>query len=39
MMISKHHWVGKLFHFNFTIEYKPGVMNMVANTLLRLNTN
>jgi len=37
-MIPQHHWVGKLLGFDFTVEYKPGAMNMVVNALSRHDT-
>jgi hypothetical protein len=36
--IPQHHWVGKLLGFDFSVEYKTGVMNVVANTLSRRDT-
>ena len=37
--IPQHHWVGKLLDFDFLVEYKPGAMNIVADTLSRRNTS
>jgi hypothetical protein len=31
--ILQHHWVGKLLGFNFSVEYKPGTTNVVADAL------
>jgi len=36
--IPQHHWVRKLLGFDFTVEYKPGALNMVAGTLSRRDT-
>ena len=31
--IPQHHWVGKLLGFDFTVEYKAGATNAVADAL------
>lgn len=36
--ILQHHWVGKLLGFEFTVEYKPGAQNTVADALSRCDT-
>ncbi|XP_066347573.1 uncharacterized protein [Miscanthus floridulus] len=36
--IPQHHWVGKLLGFDFTVEYKAGTTNMVADALSRWDT-
>jgi len=37
--IPQHHWVGKLLGFDFTVEYKPGAANVVAEALSRRDTD
>jgi hypothetical protein len=37
-MIPQHHWVSKLLGFNFSVEYKLGRTNVVANALFRRGT-
>lgn len=36
--IPQNHWVGKLLCFDFTVEYKSGAMNTVADALSRCDT-
>jgi hypothetical protein len=36
--IPQHHWVGKLLGFDFTVEYKAGAANVVADALSRRDT-
>jgi hypothetical protein len=31
--IPQHHWVGKLLGFDFSVEYRSGAMNVVADAL------
>jgi hypothetical protein len=31
--IPQHQWISKLFGFDFTVEYRPGRLNTVADTL------
>lgn len=33
--IPQHQWISKLFGFNFTVEYRPGRVNVVADALSR----
>jgi hypothetical protein len=33
--VSQHQWISKLFGFDFAVEYRPGRLNSVANTLSR----
>jgi len=37
--IPQHHWVGKLLGFDFSVEYKPGATNVVADALSRRDTD
>jgi hypothetical protein len=36
--IPQHQWVGKLLGFDFSVEYKPGAANTVADVLSRRDT-
>jgi hypothetical protein len=36
--IPQHHWVGKLLGFDFSVEYKPGATNAVADALSKCDT-
>jgi hypothetical protein len=33
--VPQYQWISKLFGFNFTVEYRPGRLNTVADTLSR----
>jgi hypothetical protein len=33
--VPQHQWISKLFGFDFTVEYCPGRLNIVADTLSR----
>jgi hypothetical protein len=33
--IPQHQWITKLFGYNFSVEYKPGRLNTVADALSR----
>jgi hypothetical protein len=37
-IILQHHWARKLLGFDFSVEYKPGATNTVADALLRRDT-
>jgi hypothetical protein len=36
--VLQHQWISKLFGFDFTVEYRPGRLNTVADMLDRGNT-
>jgi hypothetical protein len=36
--MPQHHWVGKLLGFDFTVEYRSGATNTVADALSRRDT-
>jgi hypothetical protein len=36
--IPQHQWISKLFGFDFTVEYRPGRLNTVADALSRRDT-
>lgn len=36
--IPQHHWISKLFGYDFTVEYRPGRLNVVADALSRRDT-
>jgi hypothetical protein len=33
--VPQHQWISKLFEFDFTVEYRPGQLNTVADALSR----
>jgi hypothetical protein len=33
--VPQHQWISKLFGFDFTVEYRPGRLNTVADALSR----
>jgi hypothetical protein len=36
--VPQHQWISKLFGFDFTVEYRPGRLNTVADTLSHRDT-
>jgi hypothetical protein len=36
--VPQHQWISKLFGFDFTVEYRPGRLNTVADALSRCDT-
>jgi hypothetical protein len=36
--VPQHQWISKLFGFDFTVEYRPGRLNTMADALSRRNT-
>lgn len=36
--IPQHHWISKLFGYDFRVEYRPGKLNVVADALSRRDT-
>ena len=36
--MPQHQWISKLFGLDFTIEYRPGRLNTVADALSRRDT-
>jgi hypothetical protein len=37
-MVPQHQWISKLFGFDFTVEYRAGQLNTVADSLSRRDT-
>jgi hypothetical protein len=37
--VPQHQWIIKLFGFDFTVEYRPGRLNTVADALSRRDTD
>ncbi|KAK1661786.1 hypothetical protein QYE76_049945 [Lolium multiflorum] len=37
--VPQHQWISKLFGFDFTVEYRPGRLNTVADALSRRDTD
>ena len=37
--VPQHQWISKLFGFDFTVEYRPGRLNTVADALSRRDAN
>jgi hypothetical protein len=38
-MIPQHQWASKLIGFDFSVEYRPGSSNVVADVLSRRDTD
>jgi hypothetical protein len=36
--VPQHQWVSKLFGFDFSVEYKPSIANVIADALSRRDT-
>ena len=37
--VPQHQWISKLFGFEFSVEYRPGRLNTVADTLSRRDSD
>jgi hypothetical protein len=37
--VPQHQWISKLFGFDFTVEYRPGRLNTVADALSRCDAD
>jgi hypothetical protein len=37
-IVPQHQWISKLFGYDFTVKYRPGRLNTVADALSRCDT-